>query len=340
MKQFYPDIGSFFIALSKLKIVVILLLVTLIVGTTGFFLFYCPVFDPSFESTLSSSFFATVTLLLGLDIFNFPHDGNLIIKIIYTVLPITGTVLVGVGLIEFGLTVFTRNNRIIIWNEWKANRMKDHTVLIGLGNVGRRILQEFVSLGVDVSVITLEEEFSVLKVRDDPNVPLIIGDATQEEILSKVNIEKARAIVIATNDELANVKIASKAKSMNPDLRTVVRTYDHEFASKITEFFDIDTAYSTSAIAAPAFVAASFEDGVIQSLYRKEDNTRYHLIELTFSGSHLVSVGTLEEDYEITIIAINNVVHPQEENMIKSGDKVLLLADLDMIRVIKKKYCT
>ncbi|MFW9993732.1 MAG: potassium channel family protein [Candidatus Odinarchaeota archaeon] len=340
-----PDVRSFWIALSKLKLVITLLITVIIAGTLSFYFFYSSRYDSNFvDGRLEQAFTAALTLLLGQDpILTYPHEGSLIIKATFLGLPLAGMVVIGLGLIEFGVVIFARSTRIVLWNEWKAKRMKGHTVLIGLGNVGRRLLRELRILEIEVAVITREQEVLDEQTRslvEEPAVSLMYGDATETTLLLKANIEKARAILVATNDDLVNLKIASKAKKLNPNLRTIVRTFDQDFASQISQLLDIDAAYSTSAIAAPAFVAASFEDGIIQTLYQKEIQKRYHLAEIEFtSNAPEVSVGELENRYPITIIAINNAVHPQEEDIVKGSDRVLLLAELKVIRALKNEYC-
>ncbi|MHA1448648.1 MAG: potassium channel family protein [Candidatus Hodarchaeales archaeon] len=335
---------SFLIVLSKLKFAIILLFAVIITGTSAFFFLYSNEYDSSFKDhDIADSLAVTVGLLVGLDIFQYPKDGNLIMRIVYLSLPVAGLIFLGAWLIELGLTMFTKQNRTILWNEWMAGRMKSHTILCGCGNVGKRILEELISLDMDVTAITIEDEkvdILIKTINRESSVALLFGDASDPEMLVKANIREADAILVATNNDLLNLKIASLAKEMNPNIRTVVRCFDVDFAKKINELLDIDAAFSTSAIAAPAFVAASIEDGIVQTLYKKEKNKRYHMIEIIFSRAEgSFTVRELEDSFEINIIALNNEVHPEYDEVVNKGDKVLLLAELDVIKEIKKRYC-
>jgi Trk K+ transport system NAD-binding subunit len=335
---------SFLLAFSKLKVVLIVLLITIICGTLIFQLFYHSSYDPQYSGDVLDSIFATNALLLSMEVFTFPHDGELIIKLMYVVYPFLGLVLIGIGVIEFGMVAFTFRYRLHAWNEWLANTMENHTILVGLGNVGTRILRELADDEIPTTVIAVESEKHtelIEQLLENPNVAVIFGDATKHAILNQANVSKARALLAVTNEDLVNFKIASKAKELNPQLRTVIRAFDQEFAQKVTDLFDIDAAISTSAIAAPAFVATSFEDGIIQSLKSKKGDTEFHLMELTLDSQfESIQVDTFEELYKISILAIDKLAHPDSEDKVVPGSKLLLFGELQALRIIKKRFCS
>ncbi|UCG04527.1 MAG: NAD-binding protein [Candidatus Heimdallarchaeota archaeon] len=335
---------SFLLAFSQLKVVLIILLITIISGTLIFQLFYHSSYDPQFSGDILDSIFATIALLLSMEVYTFPHEGELIIKLIYVVYPFLGLVLIGIGVIEFGMVAFTFRYRLHTWNEWLANTMENHTILVGLGNVGTRILRELADDEIQTTVITVESEkhTEILEqLLEDPNIAVIFGDASKDVILEQANVSKARALLAVTNDDLMNFKIASKAKGLNKELRTVIRAFDQDFAQKVTDLFDIDAAISTSAIAAPAFVATSFEDGIIQSLKSKKGDTEFHLMELTLDSQfEPIQVENFEELYKISILAIDKIAHPDSEDKVVPGSKLLLFGELQALRIIKKRFCS
>ncbi|MCK5346183.1 MAG: NAD-binding protein, partial [Candidatus Heimdallarchaeota archaeon] len=260
-------------------------------GSLIFHWYYLPSFDLQYTGAILDNILATIALLLSMDVYTFPHAGDVVIKLLYVVYPFLGLVLIGIGIIEFGMIVFTYRYRLEAWNDWLANDMERHTILVGLGNVGSRIVNELKEDGIATTVITLEKDNSELinELLEHPSIALIFGDATQRPILEKVNVQKARALIAVTNDDLVNFKIATIAKELNPNLRTVIRAFDVAFSKKVTELFDIDAALSTSAIAAPAFVATSFEDGIIQTLKSKKGKSDIHLMEIEISSKKRVS---------------------------------------------------
>jgi voltage-gated potassium channel len=86
-------------------------------------------------------------------------------------------------------------------------------------------------------------------------------------VLLKAGLERASAVIACTNDDLTNVEIAIDAREVRSDIRIVMRLFDQGLASKISHSFDIDAAFSASALAAPAFAAAAVDPSVRDSFY-------------------------------------------------------------------------
>lgn len=137
-----------------------------------------------------------------------------------------------------------------------------HIVVIGLGNVGYRCVEELVKLGH--SVVAIES------VNDNPfaatvrrmGVPVIVGDATIPEVLRQARANTARSVIASTESELVNLEVALLVREENPSQRVVVRLNDPAFADTVRSAANIKHAVSVPSLAAPAFVAALFGDRV------------------------------------------------------------------------------
>jgi Trk K+ transport system NAD-binding subunit len=139
-----------------------------------------------------------------------------------------------------------------------------HIVVVGLGRVGFRVVNELTDLGVPVVAVDVDEDSSFLSSLRT-KVPLVVGDARVEETLVRANLSTARAVVAATNDDAVNLGVGIAAKRMNPEARTVVRLFDASFARKVESSLGIDAALSASRIAAPTFVAAALYPDVVKA---------------------------------------------------------------------------
>lgn len=334
---------SFIIVFSRLKFVLLCLIISIVIGTIIFQYYYSPEYDLEYTGNIIDSSLATLSLMFAMDIYSFPYEGSIILKLIYVIYPFLGLIIVGIGIIEFSVVAFTFRNRMTEWNKWMAKTMNNHTILVGLGNVGTRILEELTSQNISATVITLESEKHtefVEELLENREVALIFGDASQKKTLLAAGITKARALIVVTDDDLLNFKIAIKAKELNPKLRTVIRVFDQVFAQKVTAIFGIDAAISTSAITARTFVARTFEDGIIQTFQSKKTGQDFHLLELTLTSNfESVTVESLETGYDITILAVNNVAHPDYDDKVESGAKILLLGDLVALKRLKEQFC-
>jgi len=337
------NIRSFQVALGKLKYVFVYLLVTIFFGMIIFHFYYPRNAGTYYPKSILDSIFATISLLFSMEIYEFPHEGVLIIKLIYIIYPFMGLVLVGLGIIEFGMFTFTFRYRVTAWNEWLAEEMSNHTILVGAaGNVGTRIVQELVDKKVHTCLITKETERhqeDIEQMTANPGAAVIFGDASRSKTLHLANVSRARACIIVTNDEMLNFRIAIKAKEINPNIKTVVRVFDPVFGKKITNVYGIDATISTSAMSAPAFVAQTLEKGILHIL-RSKKHGDFYVFEVTLNKKFQpISVEFLEEKHNLTILAVNGEAHPESDDIVNSFSKILLLGSLSSINQIKSTYC-
>jgi Trk K+ transport system NAD-binding subunit len=137
-----------------------------------------------------------------------------------------------------------------------AAAMTNHVVVCGLGHVGYRTIRLLIRLGQRGVVITkqVNEDW---RHAIEPQFHVIVGDAQDDKLLQQAGLAGAKAVIIVTDDDLANLSIALDARRMNPQAALVVRQFDQDLAIHLEQSADIDRALSASALAAPPFVAAA-----------------------------------------------------------------------------------
>ncbi len=139
-----------------------------------------------------------------------------------------------------------------------------HVVVVGLGNVGLRVVQELSLAGVEVVAVDRDSDAPYAGALGE-QAAVVIGDARLPDVLARVRIEGARALIAVTSDDAANLSIGLAARQINPRVRTIVRLFDADFARKVESSLALDGALGASRIAAPTFVAAALEAGVVQA---------------------------------------------------------------------------
>lgn len=146
----------------------------------------------------------------------------------------------------------------------RPHRMRNHVIVVGLGNVGYRVVEALARMDERVIAIELCPEGRFVEdVRRDASV--VIGDARRERSLLAANVSRAKCIAVLTDEDLLNLEIGLLAREMNPDIRVVLRTYDRDLAAKFRNALQIDCVLSTSELAAPAFADAILDTEVIGS---------------------------------------------------------------------------
>lgn len=181
-------------------------------------------------------------------------------KVFLSGLKLTGTALVA----AFTAILTNFLLRAKLGGAFETRKIPDggHIVVCGLGNVGFRVVQELVRLGHRVVAVEKANDNPFAATVRRMGVPVVIGDATEPEVLAQVRANTARAIVATVESELANLEIALLARQTTPNQRVVVRLTDPDFAQALRDAAGVKLAIATPAVAAPAFAAALYGDRV------------------------------------------------------------------------------
>lgn len=141
-----------------------------------------------------------------------------------------------------------------------------HVIVTGLGDVGSRIVRQLDDMGERVVAIERDENNPGVDFCRRRGIPVIVGDATRADTLTRANVDTCRALVPVTSDDVANLEVALNARATRPELRVVLRLFDADLAARVEEHFGITTSRSVAYLAAPAFAAALVERQVINTI--------------------------------------------------------------------------
>ncbi|SCG77358.1 potassium channel protein [Micromonospora rifamycinica] len=141
-----------------------------------------------------------------------------------------------------------------------------HVVVVGLGNIGTRVMAQLNDFGVEVVAIDRTAEARGAALARRLGVPLIVGDAAREETLRSASVEHCQALVVVSTDDGVNLRAALNGRALNPELRVVLRLFDGDFAERIQRAFGIGISRSVSYLAAPSFAAALLDRAVIATI--------------------------------------------------------------------------
>jgi voltage-gated potassium channel len=151
-----------------------------------------------------------------------PLDANGRIFTIVLLIMGVGLALISVALIaqlvaETQLGVRSRRKRM----ERDIDRSADHTIICAYGRVGRAVARELQAHGRAFVVIDPNEDLRERMQSD--GVPFLIEDPSNEAVLKRAGVDRARSLVCAVDSDATNVYITLIARSIRPDLQIVAR---------------------------------------------------------------------------------------------------------------------
>ncbi|MEW6734138.1 MAG: TrkA family potassium uptake protein [Acidobacteriota bacterium] len=312
-----------------------ILLLTLI-SSTVLLHYYYP--NPQRQFTWGEAFFHTLHSIAASPTTDYPAQSRL--AYLFLALPVIGLLLLADTIARLGSLLFQQRSQHKEWQILLASTYSKHIIVCGLGHVGYRVVQNLLRNHMECVVIEAQENVFVSEVRS-LGVPVIIADARRQEVLEQANIAQAHAIIVATNDDLANLEVALDARSLRPDIRVVMRMFDEKLARKIAKGFNIQSVFSTSAIAAPVFAAAVTEHNVLSSFIFND--VQLHTIEFTINEGALLIGWTLDRlrsSLELTIALYQDATtvdwNPNPDFLLKPGVKLLIITTSESLRELER----
>ena len=109
--------------------------------------------------------------------------------------------------------------------------LSGHYIICGFSRTGRQIAKEFRAEGVQFVVIDSELE-SIERAQNEGYIAYQ-GDATLDDSLLKVGIERAICIVAALPSDAENLYTVLSAKTLNPRIRAIARASTEEALQKL-----------------------------------------------------------------------------------------------------------
>ena len=116
-------------------------------------------------------------------------------------------------------------------DEVSQDYLRDQVVIVGHGEVGRRITRSL--MAQDIKVVIAEENRDIVESLRDKGIAAVSGHATEPSVLIQAHIQHARLLVVSPMDILDIHKIVDIAKTLNPQIQVLVCAESKEEAEVI-----------------------------------------------------------------------------------------------------------
>jgi len=121
------------------------------------------------------------------------------------------------------------------WENWRMRNIQrtlhDHIVLAGFGPSGQKALEELFAAGMAVGdIVVIDMNAEMIERAKLAEVATILGDATRDEVLRAVHIERARNLIVSCGRDDTSILTVLTARHLAPAVRIAVaiRNSDNE----------------------------------------------------------------------------------------------------------------
>ena len=191
--------------------------------------------------------------------------------------------------------------------ENRLKKLKDHYILAGFGRVGRQVAKEFEQKLVPWVVIE-RDETSMEQIISKGAV-VVVGDATEDEVLLRAGIDRAQTLISTLPDEAQNVYLTLTARHMNPKLKIIARA-DYEEGEKKLLRAGADHVVIPHVLGGIRMAKAALQPHVVDFMQMASVGDEGLLVEelVVPDGSSLVGKSLadtqLKQSYGITVIGV------------------------------------
>jgi len=212
---------------------VAVLFVVYMVGVVGY-----KVIGGAKHSWLDALYMTTITLTTTgyrevIDITE--HPAGMVFTILLLLFGATAVVMTGsmitAYVVEGDLTAGFRRRRM----QKLVDAMRGHTIVCGAGQTGSAVVREMAQTARPCVAIESSDERAAVFSRLFPEVPVLVGDCTDDEMLTRAGIGYASGVVVCTDDDKVALVTTVLARQMAPKARLVARAANDKAASRLRQ---------------------------------------------------------------------------------------------------------
>jgi voltage-gated potassium channel len=239
---------------------------------------------------------------------------------------------------EFGDVIGRRRNKRMI------DKLKDHYIICGFGRVGRGAASELQHAGAPFVIVDSSEE----RVERAMMAGMlgVAADATRDDTLRQVGIERARGLVTALATDADNLFVLLSAKGLNPTLYVAARAAEEGAEEKMRRA-GADAVFAPYAITGHRLAQSLLRPHVVQFLdfTTKDIGEDIALEQVRVSESSMMVSKTIREmqlgrELGVIVMAVRRrdgqmEFNPSADTAIHGGDYLIVMGRLENLRTLE-----
>ena len=320
---------------SKIKFALIILLTIFVIGTIGFHFIE--------GWSLLDSFYASITTLSTVGYGDFAPEtaaGKLFAVFI---------IIFGVGMMFYSLvlvaeTFIDARLRSLLGRgklEKTIEKMHNHYIICGGGRIGFLICRELIAGKMPCLVIDNNPE--VIQKAQDEGFICLRGDATQDKVLIKAGIKRAKGIVCVLPSDAENLYVILTAKDLNQKIHIISRSEEEASEHRLLRA-GADRVMSPYTLGGVRMAMAILRPAMLDFI---EITTRQQSLELRMEeiaickGSpfitHSLEDSGIRKRYGLIIVAVKKdsgkmIFNPMANYIIAEGDRLIAMGEDENVK--------
>ncbi len=224
--------------------------------------------------------------------------------------------------------------------------LSEHYIICGFSRTGRQIAKEF--RAEDAPFVVIDSDMESVQRAQTEGYTAYQGDATLDDTLLKVGIERAMCIVAALPSDAENLYIVLSAKTLNSEIRVIARASTEEALQKLRRggADEVISPYITGgkrmAAAALRPQVLDFVDGILtgadRQLYMEE-----FLLDPAFCPfvGQSLQKARLRSQSGALVLAIRRldgtlIGGPTGDTVLMSGDRLIGMGTAEQLRSLNQ----
>jgi voltage-gated potassium channel len=225
----------------------------------------------------------------------------------------------------------------------QIENLKNHYILCGFGRVGEEVSREFAEREIPFVVTEINPE--AIERAERRGVLLLVGDATNDDILREAGIMRARCLLAASDSDSGNTFIVLTARALNPELFIVARAGNPESEPRMVRA-GADRVFSPYITAGRQMALAAIQPMVVEFIdtlaMRQVGGTILAEIDVTresgLAGQTIYDL--LHKSRTIVVLGLQKAtgqlqVGPPSSTVLEAGDKVIVMGEEDELERIR-----
>jgi voltage-gated potassium channel len=222
--------------------------------------------------------------------------------------------------------------------------IKDHFIICGYGRIGSTIARQFQRQ--QVPFVVVERDPARLQTAMEDGVLAVEADASREDVLRRVGIDRARGLVAAVGTDAENVYAVLSARVMRPDLFIVSRAETEDATQKLKRA-GANRVVSPYHIGAMQIAQTALRPAVVDFVELATSSSSFDLAmeEIAIAprstlSNHSILDANLRQRYGVIVVGIQREdrsmeFNPAPETSILPGDKLVVLGRPESLKKLE-----